>query len=208
LDRGTALVSPQFHVAFDAAFETVKDITVKSKWQNRAGFVAQRETLSGRTKVSERETTTDRMWNSEGANTTGNKKRKRQEKASTNQAVTPESQQQCEPAAANENNPASRTSKVGGGSHSEVMDRSTVTVTRSGRKTKPIRRLTIEAMMAEISPLTADDIEGELFCYAAMFPDDDDRDHDDPLLAYKAVSDPDTLYFHEAMKEKDRAKFL
>jgi hypothetical protein len=63
-------------------------------------------------------------------------------------------------------------------------------------------------MMAELSPLTADDIEGELFCYAAMFPDDDDRDHDDPLLAYKAVSDPDTLYFHEAMKEKDRAKFL
>jgi hypothetical protein len=62
-------------------------------------------------------------------------------------------------------------------------------------------------MMAELSPLTADDVEGELFCFAAMFPDDD-RDHDDPLLAYKAVSDPDTLYFHEAMKEKDWAKFL
>ncbi|KAI2496051.1 hypothetical protein MHU86_18472 [Fragilaria crotonensis] len=207
LDRETALVSPQFHVAFDAAFETVKDITVKSKWQNRAGFVAQRETLTDRNKGPEEQTTIERTWSSEGVNTSGNRKRKRQEKASTNQAGTPESQQQSEQAAANENNRVSRTSKTGSGSHSEVVDRNTVTVTRSGRKTKPIRRLTIEAMMAELSPLTADDVEGELFCFAAMFPDDD-RDHDDPLLAYKAVSDPDTLYFHEAMKEKDWAKFL
>ena len=28
-----------------------------------------------------------------------------------------------------------------------------------------------------------------------------------PLYAFKAVSDPDTLYYHEAMKEEDRDKF-
>jgi hypothetical protein len=218
LDRGTALVSPQFHVAFDAAFETVKDIKMKSNWQNKAGFVAQKEALSTKTKGLDNGTTqmqetskttaTERIANSEGASTAGSKKRKRQEKASKNQAVSPESQQQSEPAAANENRSVPRTSHDGGGSrHSEVVDRNTVTVTRSGRKTKPIHRLTIEAMMAELSPLTANDVEGELFCYAAMFPDDD-RDHDDPLLAHKAVSDPDTLYFHEAMREKDRDKFL
>jgi hypothetical protein len=32
-----------------------------------------------------------------------------------------------------------------------------------------------------------------------MFPDNR-LDHEDPLLAYKAVSDPDTLYYHQAIK--------
>jgi hypothetical protein len=39
-----------------------------------------------------------------------------------------------------------------------------------------------------------------------MFPDDE-HEHDDPLLAYKAVSDPDTLYYHQAIKEPDRELF-
>ena len=43
LDRATGLVSPQFHVSFDPMFETVKYITTKSTWQNKAGFVGQRE---------------------------------------------------------------------------------------------------------------------------------------------------------------------
>jgi hypothetical protein len=216
LDRGTGLFSPQFHVAFDAAFETVKDIAVKSNWQQKAGFIAQREISTNKVKDSVNNplqsqprtasATTERTWDSEGVrNSAVNRKRRRQDKASMNRLVTPESQKPSEPAAAGEN-PASRTSHGGSGSHSEVVDRNTITVTRSGRKTKPIRRLTVEAMMAEISTVTAGDVEGELFCYAAMFPDDE-QDHDDPLLAFKAVSDPDTLYFHEAMKEKDREKF-
>ena len=40
-----------------------------------------------------------------------------------------------------------------------------------------------------------------------MFPNDDRWSYRDPLLAYKAVSDPDTLYYHQAMKEEDRDKF-
>jgi hypothetical protein len=36
-------VSPQFHVAFDPTFDTVKDMTTRSMWQVRAGFVTQRE---------------------------------------------------------------------------------------------------------------------------------------------------------------------
>ena len=40
-----------------------------------------------------------------------------------------------------------------------------------------------------------------------MFPDDDRNDYDDPLLALKAVSDPDTLYYHEAMREEDSEDF-
>jgi hypothetical protein len=37
-----------------------------------------------------------------------------------------------------------------------------------------------------------------------MFPDDDRIEWDNPLLAYKATSDPDILYNHQAMKEQDK----
>jgi hypothetical protein len=43
LDRQTALVSPQFHVTFDPSFHTCKQDEFDSKWQLKAGFVAQRE---------------------------------------------------------------------------------------------------------------------------------------------------------------------
>ena len=43
LDRSTELVSPQFHVAFDSAFDAVKEITTKSMWQTKAGFVLPRQ---------------------------------------------------------------------------------------------------------------------------------------------------------------------
>ena len=41
----------------------------------------------------------------------------------------------------------------------------------------------------------------------ATFPDDDMIDYDDPLQAFKAVSDPDRLYYHEAMREEDNEHF-
>ena len=49
--------------------------------------------------------------------------------------------------------------------------------------------------------------KGRYICYVAMFPDDDKANWDNPLLAYKATSDPDTLYYHQAMKEQDKEEF-
>ncbi len=44
LDLQTGLVSPQFHIKFDPSFHTVKQSPeIESKWQTKAGFVAQRE---------------------------------------------------------------------------------------------------------------------------------------------------------------------
>ena len=62
-------------------------------------------------------------------------------------------------------------------------------------------------MCTEISEATRGDVEGEIYCYVAMFPNDDRWSYRDPLLAYKAVSDLDTFYYHQAMKEEDRDKF-
>ena len=41
-----------------------------------------------------------------------------------------------------------------------------------------------------------------------MFPDDNEMNNqNNPLKAHKTVSDPDTLYYHQAMQEKDRNEF-
>ena len=214
LDRDTGLVSPQFHVAFDPTFDTIKQITNKSNWQNKAGFVAQREATipTAKTKPApiarcvNPPTTRAPTRAPEGGTKAASRKRKlRDEATSTGQAGTPESRDLREPAAATVGGDGLPTSQGDtSGVTTEITD-TEVRKTRSGRKTKPAPRL-IEAMVAEIGTLTSSDIEGEIFCYQAMFPDDR-YEYDDPLLIYKAVSDPDTLYYHEAMKEPDRAKF-
>ena len=56
------------------------------------------------------------------------------------------------------------------------------------------------------------DIEGEILSFEALVPRDDFLDdigmNSDPLLAFKAKSDPDTFYYHEAMKQEDKKDFL
>jgi hypothetical protein len=43
-------------------------------------------------------------------------------------------------------------------------------------------------MVAKNGTLTSTDVKGEIFCYQAMYPDDQ-YEYDDPLPIYKAVSD-------------------
>ena len=68
------------------------------------------------------------------------------------------------------------------------------------------------AMSTEIRQLTKENIEGELLCLEALFPNHEQeynqiRLEQDPLYAYKATSDPDTMYLHQAMREKDADQF-
>ena len=51
-----------------------------------------------------------------------------------------------------------------------------------------------------------DDI-GEIFCMETMFPSSSNEERE-PLLAYKAVADPDVMYLHQAMREMDKEKFV
>ena len=48
----------------------------------------------------------------------------------------------------------------------------------------------------------------EIFAFESLLPigQREVEQYDDPM-AYKAVADPDTMYWHQAMKEPDRAKF-
>lgn len=83
-------------------------------------------------------------------------------------------------------------------------------VRRSQRHKKPIQLLlmtmtTETAIPSEgvsansMKPLFTEDIPGEMFGMHCNFPDYEDYYNDNPIFALKAASDPDTMYFHEAM---------
>jgi Reverse transcriptase (RNA-dependent DNA polymerase) len=47
-------------------------------------------------------------------------------------------------------------------------------------------------------------VNGELFSLQALFPDETYDRHNHPILAFAASADPDTLYYHEAMKAPEK----
>ncbi|KAI2494618.1 hypothetical protein MHU86_19896 [Fragilaria crotonensis] len=199
MDRDTALVSPQFHVAYDATFDTVKNVKTKTSWQLRAGFVTSRKELTTKGATSPSSQTTSM--------TPSSRKRKRHTPNERARAGEPVPSRQKEPAAANvgDDGPpipidATETGNIATGVANRIQK------TRFGRTIKPTQKY-LAAMCTEISEATRNDVEGEIFCYVAMFPNDDQWAYRNPLMAYKAVSDPDSLYYHQAMKEWDRAKF-
>ena len=66
----------------------------------------------------------------------------------------------------------------------------------------------INQMMDEKKAMTKNEIQREIFCFAALCPTDTEEKQDvlpsmHPLMAYKATSDPDSMYLHKAMKEPD-----
>jgi hypothetical protein len=65
----------------------------------------------------------------------------------------------------------------------------------------------MEAMMAEMSSYDTG-VPGEIFCHQTLCPEGTRACGEDPFLAYKASTDPDTMYMHEAMKEPDRDEFV
>lgn len=70
----------------------------------------------------------------------------------------------------------------------------------------------MKVMITKISRNTKDNIEGELLCLEALFPNHEQLSHDlqmklDPLLAFKTTTDQDTMYMHEVMREPDWSEF-
>ena len=51
-------------------------------------------------------------------------------------------------------------------------------------------------------------IPGEIFAMQSIYPDYDDYINDHPIFTFKAASDPNTMYYHEAMKMPDRTQFV
>ena len=205
LDRQTALVSPQFHVTFDPSFHTCKQDDFDSKWQLKAGFVAQREpelTKTAKVPVPQSSTTKEKRSKSitapENQATESPPKRQRRE-ANRSELNNQLQHHDLEIPSQPPEPPKETVRNEDTGSSEPITNNRT-----SARKRQPIERL-IEAMGAEVKD-TSGEIEGEIFCLVAMYPVRDEDEN--PLLAYKASADPDTMYMHEAMKEPDSKEFI
>jgi hypothetical protein len=74
----------------------------------------------------------------------------------------------------------------------EGNDNPDIYVTRSGRRSKPPERLHYDVQSCLLSLNDHEDQESW---------------SEQHLLAYKASTDPDTMYHHQAMKQPDRKKF-
>ena len=60
--------------------------------------------------------------------------------------------------------------------------------------------------MTDIHRVTQKEVPGEIFNSQTMFPTDN-RDADETLRIYKATTNRDTMYYHEAVREPDKDEF-
>ena len=203
LDIETGYVSPQFHVKMDSSFHSVKPSTrtemIKSKWQAKTGFV--------------RDTEQDDAQGSRNKTKTTRESRPRTN--SEEKETMPASEGASSPSTEQESN------RVGERETQEETQKiQSKTISATSRESTPseqipVRRSTRERMKPErfVAMMRAEhedrtrnrQVPGELFCLEAMFP----NDLIDPgqITAYAASSDPDTMYWHEAMRQPDAEKF-
>ena len=229
LDRVTGLVSPQFHVKFDKGFQTVKQDRFDTLWQMKAGLLGTNKkpviTSTESTNLLKRalpeseggsKPETKRVRFDLGQSKPEQVKNDEQDVEEPNPGGFNELQQQTndsqldnqqEDSTNLENQPKEGTSSPNPMLPNEDgLEPASKQVPNSSRQTQPAEKV-IEAMTAELSNATADDIEGEIFCFEAMFPNYAGEPEQDPLKVYKATTDPDTMYMHEAMREKDANEF-
>ena len=237
LNMETGLVSPQFHVSFDSSFATVRNqlATPVSKWQVKAEFVSQREQqvmAKGKEDVDSRKRKRQEqpIAKDKGKESWYNRRADREveptekDKPVTQFALQPEPitvpeggaplESPVEEMVADDNQPQrddNRPTNPDGGAVPEQPSRRRI----DGRPTRARRRVRrlIEVLKTEISETTSHDVVGEIFCLQAMYPDAEQpsgggTQKECPLYAYKATSDPDTMYLHQAMKEPDKGKFV
>lgn len=199
LNVHTGLVSPQFHVKLDTAFDTISQIYQGetkhlSLWQLKAGFLSSKTIPKGQKAKTESVPPSQPVrhqqtpFSREGGIPTV-------EEAPETQQKTPSQQAQRE---------LSTPSEVPTQQPRQAQTQAQNPPRRSKRIRNPSKRL-IQSMMAEI---VDQEIEGELFSFQAMFSHDDTYTEADGLLAFKAKADPDTMYLHQALKEPDRDEFI
>jgi Reverse transcriptase (RNA-dependent DNA polymerase) len=201
LSLETGLVSPQFHVSFDSSFQTVANSKgeppTKSEWQDKAGFSESPDSIDS----------SPPEWHSKGANEPlTNVPSPIDEGEGAGLPIETTFHHVQEDANVHEAGSADATPPVTPPALTLAPTGSSTPVRhnpRPQRATRPPERLitTMPAVTTTIAPTN------ELFSLQALFPDEASSEWDHPLLAYAATSDPDTLYYHEAMKAEDASEF-
>ena len=206
LNRETGLVSPQYHISYDEEFRTVINDEYDSLWKIKAGFVArqkpqQHEKVVATKGVRPTKDNNNRvLLPSEGGKDSKMSANVRKRRLTNDESTINEMHAQKKDT--NMNYPKPKTVS---------WDQSTTTLNadglrRSGRLNPNLvqaqKLISLQAIVA--TQKQNNKIPGELMCIEAT----DDEPMNKHILALKATTDPDTMYLHEALKEKDKSKFL
>jgi len=219
LDRGTGLVSPQFHVLFDPSFHTTKQDEFDSQWQLKAGFLATDKLRKPKLKMTTSPSTEStnkrkRVPEQEGARVEPQQNRSKPSEESnkpeetrvrTSTLADPEQMHQ------NSTNDSEVAQNQSDSRNAEALEnneaQSSDPESRQEQQTLDPALRIMESMIAELSNATADNVPGEIFCYKAMFPNYAGLPEQDPIQIYKATADPDNMYMHQALKQPDAEEF-
>ena len=200
LDRNSGLVSPQFHVEHDNDFDTVSQEQYDSKWQLRAGFISIRESKKMETSESSKSNESKKRKRNYNAKDEYRKLRE-DEKRDHNFRIRSQNVERDERIRRrNETKIDTAEHEPKEGSHQlqneppMVVDGKAVAMQHSEGDGNN------ENDTDEIAPV-------EIFSLETMYQNEY-PDIIDPLMAYKAVADPDVMYLHQAMREADKEQFI
>jgi hypothetical protein len=223
LDRVTGLVSPQFHISFDPSFDTVKKDNFDILWQQKVGLMLEDFEKKGPPSKIAKSVTGNSRVPKRGAPppegdepTDGNISRTKRTRFDPSIQDTPNKVRDIPQTTTsydsqsdeNKNTQSPDTDMGHSRRNRNGNNPSDSSPSSSNKQQQPEPAEVIaKAMMTELSTVTADNVEGEIFCYRAMFPAYAGQEEEHPLMAYKTTSDPDTMYHHQAMKEPDRDEF-
>lgn len=198
LDLYTGLVSPQFHVKVDHGFETVQDDNSKYTWLTKAGFTnpepkptsPSAKKIQKQPKPSVPRTQTKRSISA---------KKQKQQKRNISQTIPSKSQEPKRSKQPSTDASPKPTAPQPSSSPPALPER------RSKRQRTAPNRL-ITSCVAEMTT-SSNGVPNEIFAFENLFPNPSSLAFQDELHAYKSTADPDTLYYHEAMREPDKKQF-
>ena len=196
LNRKTGLVSPQFHIKYDNSFDTTNDIEAQEEWKIRAGFVRnviQNNQMTDKLVERIPDISNDLVRKSDGDNTSEQplKKLKTQGTSDTKKSVMESGPENTNRSQSNRKEDNKVTEKI---------------LRRSPRLNPEISTGNkLIALQTMISNKSKDSMEvtGEILA----MPVEVQSECKHPM-AFKASSDPDIMYMHEAMKRPDKKEFI
>lgn len=202
LNLFTGLVSPEFNVAHDTSFATVSDDSTKYQWALKAGL----ESINPPASHNKNSTITSIKRKS---SIQTEHPPKRTKIAHDNAKRTKIAHDNATSISGTLDNDPSNPGPPISPYNESIMGRSHVTshIRSTNRIKKPSSRL-ITATSTESLLAPEGAIQGEMYSLHMLFPDHEEQDFNNPLLAFKSTSDPDTMYYHEAMRMKDRREFV
>ncbi|KAI2512113.1 hypothetical protein MHU86_2200 [Fragilaria crotonensis] len=199
LNLKTGHVSPQFHVTFDPKFETVRqslgNLSPPSEWQRLCGFKASSPSrLQGIKQSAQAQGLQCGVPFMEFDLEPGESVNEGEAQASQTPLPVSEGEQGEELPVQLRRSP--RLNKIQGAASTKVSDEPS---SKAGSKVFDVWH-NFEAKLEDKLPYYV------AFEAIKEWMDIEGEQH--PMLAFAASADPDTMYYHEAMREPDRAEFI